>query len=187
MWQYCYYIHSSIRNKNSVINERGRNLNTVCQWALRTLLRSLKIFWGDFQAWGSLAAILGTWELSNLHRFSSLSQKLHDMLPFFLRLCLPFTFLHISCTSQQSWHVRSCCLVKKQATTAHQDLTAFNTSICNIRTIKGTSTLHSLVLKFAPWSGDYSHGELSTIPWSRSSCLWEYCTPYIRMYCSILS
>ncbi len=45
-------------------------------------------------SWGSLAAIL----LSHFCNFSSISQNMHDIWPFILRLCLPLTFLHISRT-----------------------------------------------------------------------------------------
>ncbi len=48
--------------------------------------------------WRSLAAILDVLELSNFRHFSSISQNLHDIWPFFLRLCLPLAFLHISHT-----------------------------------------------------------------------------------------
>jgi|LakMenEpi03Aug12_release.lakeMendotaPanAssembly.Ray.scaffolds.fasta_scaffold631836_1 hypothetical protein len=48
-------------------------------------------------------------------------------LAFFLRRCFSFTFLHISCTSQQSWHGHSSCSVKNQATSAQPCMEYNNT------------------------------------------------------------
>ncbi len=56
-----------------------------------------------------LAAILGSWKLANLHCLPSISQNLHDILPFFLRQCLPFTFLIFLALRK---HGHSCSSVK---------------------------------------------------------------------------
>ncbi len=70
---FCYLFAIScllISNEKSVFNVRDREFwRRALLGAENAISWSLTKLWGDSKAWGNLAAILGTWKLSNLHSF----------------------------------------------------------------------------------------------------------------------